>query len=178
MLQVCYWPKLHMHLREWYENNTFRGVVIGDLGQDQLRPGTRSGTQQINERRGRGEEEVVRTVLRKIEDAAEYMFDGLGKVYSEKDIEMVENVRVVLDLKAKVEMVDKIGAVNAAQKTMVSFRQAADYIDPNLQVQCLLFLLLLLSLPLLLLLVLRLDMVTSHGRQSPAPAPAPAPCAG
>jgi hypothetical protein len=146
LLQVCFWPKLHKHLREWYKNNTFRGVVIGDLEQDQLRPGTRSGTQQINERRGRGEEEVVRTVIRKIEDAAEYMFDGLGEVYSQKDIEMVENVRVVLDMKAKIEMVDKIGAVNAAQKTMRSFRQAADYIDPNLQVEC--------TLPLLLLLLL------------------------
>ena len=65
---------------------------------------------------------MVRTVIRKIEDTAEYMFEGLGEVYSQKDIDMVENVRLVLDLKAKIEMVDKMGAVNAAQKTMGSFR--------------------------------------------------------
>ncbi len=44
---------------------------------------------------------VLKTVIKRIGDIAEYMFTGLGEVYLEQDMEMAEQVCVVLDLKPK-----------------------------------------------------------------------------
>lgn len=50
-LQECLWPLLHKHLKEAEEHGTFSAVIISDLEADQLRPGLRSGTQELRERR-------------------------------------------------------------------------------------------------------------------------------
>ena len=41
----CQWPLLHKHQKEWQEQKTFRGVVMGSLTADFLKPSLRSASQ-------------------------------------------------------------------------------------------------------------------------------------
>ena len=96
---MCCWPELHKHLQEWGHHGTFRGVIMGQVSPDQQRPGLRAGTRENIEREVEGEEGMINTVFKNSTDMCEYLYKGLGEVYSEEDLAMVHNIRTVLDLK-------------------------------------------------------------------------------
>jgi hypothetical protein len=133
---VCCWPELHKHLQEWGHHGTFRGVIMGQVSPDQQRPGLRAGTRENIEREVEGEEGMINIVIKNSTDMCEYLYKGLGEVYSEEDLAMVHNIRTVLDLKEKVQSVAVAGHVRAAQRSVTKFMDAARIIDPEMLEQC------------------------------------------
>ena len=66
------------------------------------------------------------------------MYEGLSKsVYKERDLEEVENVRVVCGLHEVLQQVKDRGAVAVGQSTTTEkFLKAATYIDPSIEIRC------------------------------------------
>ena len=132
----CKWPLLHKHLKEWQDQKQVRGVNLGFLEADQVRPGLRSGTQEVLETHQVKEDRTLKTVMGRCRDVVEYIETGLGEVYSPEDLEMMEHIRTVLDLKKYLGEVKDLGSAGAAQKTTLKFMQAAEFIDPDIRIRC------------------------------------------
>ena len=81
---MCCWPELHKHLQEWAHCGTFRGVIMGQLYPDQQRPGLRAGARENLEREAAGEQGMINSVIKHSTDMCEYIYRGLGEVYSEE----------------------------------------------------------------------------------------------
>ena len=60
---MCCWPLLHKYLQERAHHGSIRGVVMGVLDPDQLRPGLRAGARENHERDERGEQGTINAVL-------------------------------------------------------------------------------------------------------------------
>ena len=61
---------------------------------------------------------------------------GLADVFSAEAKELISKVRILLDLKGHVVMIDSIGAVLTAQQKMTIFHEAALHLDPSLPERC------------------------------------------
>ena len=70
--EVCLWPLLHKHMREWKAEATFRGVVMGSLTADPLKPSLRSAVQDDQHIRLLGETGILSSVIQRMEDVAGY----------------------------------------------------------------------------------------------------------
>ena len=64
------------------------------------------------------------------------LLSGLQEVYSHQARELISKVRVLLDLKWQVAMVNSVGSILTAQQKMASFHSAALHIDPSLPERC------------------------------------------
>lgn len=133
---MCCWPELHKHIQEWGHHGTFRGVIMGQVSPDQQRPGLRAGARENLEREAAGEQGMINSVIKRSKAMCEYLYRGLGEVYSEEDLAMVKDIRTVLDLKEKVQSVSVVGHVRAAQRSVSKFMDAAKNIDPEMLEQC------------------------------------------
>ena len=81
------------------------------------------------------EQGMINSVIKPSSAMCEYIYKGLGEVYSE-DLAMVQDIRTVLDLKEKVQSVAVAGHVRAAQRSVTKFMDAARNIDPEMLKQC------------------------------------------
>ena len=108
---------------------------MGSLDSDQQRPGLRMG-QENYELSQMDEEGIVKIVFDRSIDICSFLYEGLGEVYSEQDLEMIESIRCVLDLKATMKTVKTLGAVRAAQGTIRNFLEAAQNIDCDMLERC------------------------------------------
>lgn len=133
---VCKWPMLHKHMKEWKEQKQFRGVDMGYLEADQLRPNLRSGGHGGVESHEVREARVLKTVQGRCEAVAEYLYQGLGEVYGPEDLEMIKHIRALLNLQESLKLVKDIGPAGAAQKTTNQFLESAKYIDPDVDTRC------------------------------------------
>ena len=134
-MQVCLWPNLHRHLREWEDEHTFRGVVMGSLTDDPLKPGLRSA-ESSSQFQVLGEEEIVAAVKKRCGDVVTFLCQGLKGVYSQEDQEMIGNIWTVLNLEDKMKQVRESVASVVAQNTVQDFLTAAEAIDPNVFNKC------------------------------------------
>lgn len=132
----CKWPLLHKHMLEWRDQKRFRGVDMGYLESDQRRPNLRSGTQEEQEAYEDKENRTMQMMLQRCRQVVEYVYNGLGEVYSPEDLEMIKHIRNVLDLKAMMKLVKTKGPVQAGQKTTQQFFESAEFIDPEIRTRC------------------------------------------
>ena len=58
------------------------------------------------------------------------------KVYNPEDIEMLENIREILNLEGKITAIEERGPIETAHRTWASFRAAAEIIDRGLEAKC------------------------------------------
>jgi hypothetical protein len=82
------------------------------------------------------ENHIMQMMLQRCRQVAEYVYKGLGEVYSPEDMEMMKHIQNVLDLKAKVKLVKTKGAAQAGQKTTQQFFESAEFIDPDIRTRC------------------------------------------
>ena len=116
-MQVCIWPNLHRHLREWEDKHTFRGVVMGSLTDNPLKPGLRSA-ESSSQFQVLGEEEIVTAVKKRCGDVVTFLCQGLKGVYSQEDQGMIGNIGTVLNLEDKMKQVWESVASVVAQNTV------------------------------------------------------------
>ena len=57
-------------------------------------------------------------------------------VFDKEDLEVIENVRTVLDFETKVKIIKEKGPIEAAQHTVADFHKAALCIEPLLETKC------------------------------------------
>ena len=134
----CLCPSLHNHLREWQEKRTVRGVTMGYLWGDQLKPGLRSGTSNVQKSQTQEAKEldVQEKVIKRSYDVVKYLFEGLGEVYGPEDFEMIQHIRNVLDLEETLKVIKEKGSAGAAHRLKEQFLKSARYIDPDITDRC------------------------------------------
>ena len=59
-------------MREWKAAGTFRGVVMGSLTSDPLKPSLRSATEQSQQMVLLGEDQILESVLGRLHDVTSY----------------------------------------------------------------------------------------------------------
>ena len=101
---ICHWPNLHKYIREWEEERTFRGVVMGSLSADPLKPSLRSAEAEARQLTLQGDQEIIQSVYDRMKNVTEYLYAGLEDVYSSEDKKMLENIRTVLDLERLLQL--------------------------------------------------------------------------
>ena len=132
--EVCLWPTLHHHLREWHKEHKFRSVIMGQLTSDPFK--TRAGARQEAASKLLGEEGIVKMAIGRCRKVAEYLYAGLDDVYSDEDKQMVEQIRVLLELDTMVEKIKASSPAVVAQQTVKKFVKAAAKIDQDLDSKC------------------------------------------
>jgi hypothetical protein len=123
-------------MREWYDDHTFRGVVMGSLSADPLKPGTRSGTRFSQDFQLLNDDIIIAAVQQRCFDVVEFLYEGLDDVYSAEDKKMIQNIRCVLDLEDKMKRVKGSAPSVIAQQTVQEFLLAAEAIDANIFDKC------------------------------------------
>jgi hypothetical protein len=109
---------------------------MGGLHSDQQRPGLRAGTRENNQQRELGEEGLLKVVFDRASAVCSFLYEGLGEVYLQEDLDMICSIRTVLDLRSRLEAVTSLGPVRAAQRQVEDFMKAAVHIDPEMLDQC------------------------------------------
>jgi hypothetical protein len=132
---VCRWPLLHKHVREWEERNTFRGVIMGSLSADPLKPSLRSATAMNQQIELTGNEEIIKSVIKRMEDVTEYLHLGLGEVYDNKDREVVEKLRTVLSLDRVIMLTKEMSVAVVMQREVSKFIEASQFIDEDFDIK-------------------------------------------
>ena len=131
----CQWPVLHKHQKEWQEQKTFRGIVMGSLTSDFLKPSLRSAAQESQQMKLVGEEEIMASVTKRMQDVLGYLHTGLGEVYSKEDRKMINNIRTLLDLEKLLAQTKEMSIAVVSQREVRNFLQAAEVIDEDLKVK-------------------------------------------
>ena len=131
----CLWPLLHKHLREWENNHTVRGVIMGSLSADPLKPSLRSATVKSQEMQLLGAEGIIQSVQKRMEDVSLYLYQGLEDVYSKEDRKMLENIRTVLNLERILQLTGDMSPAVVIQREVSKFLEASEYIDPDFDVK-------------------------------------------
>ena len=131
--ECCDWPLLHSAIREQMFEGNVRGVAMGQLVPDPLRTraGVRAGTHLLSR------DDIIKNSLTKCKNVSDFLYKGLSEnVYKAKDLEAVENIRTILNLKDLLQQIKTKGAIAIGQTTAQKFLTAASYIDPSIQVKC------------------------------------------
>ena len=133
--QICPWPLLHKHIREWEAKNTFRGVVVGSLSADPMRPSLRSATAQTEQMRLVGDTQIIESVYKRMKDVTMFLYNGLDAVYSPVDKKMLENIRTVLNLERLLGLTKEMSNAVVMQREVSKFLTAAESIDQDFDVK-------------------------------------------
>ena len=128
--EVCTWRTFHGDIRELKERGTYRRVVVGCLVEDGSK--TRAGREVNKAAQLLDLDKVIRTVTKRARGVTTFLMNGLSKVYTEKDVTLIENMRRLLDLKSLSKTIQLHGAPNVASTKWRSFRDAAVFIEPDL----------------------------------------------
>ena len=78
-----------------------------------------------------GTEEIIKSVIKRMEDVTEYLHLGLGKVYDKNDREVVEKVRTVLSLDRVLMLTKEISVAVVMQRDVSMFIEASQFIDED-----------------------------------------------
>ena len=76
--QICRWPLLHKHIREWEAERTFRGVVVCSLSADPMKPSLQSATTQTEQMRLVADTEIVKSVYKMMKDVTNVPIQWVG----------------------------------------------------------------------------------------------------
>ena len=76
---------LNKHAWEWEAERTFRGVIVGSLSADPIRPSLRSTTAQTEQMRVVADIEIIKSVYKRMNYVTMFLFTELGAVYSHVD---------------------------------------------------------------------------------------------
>ena len=132
---ICHWPNLHKYIREWEEKRTFRGVVMGSLSADPLKPSLRSSEAEARQLTLQGDQEIIQAVYYRMKNVTEYLYAGLEDVYSSEDKKMLENIRTVLDLERLLQLTKEMSPAVVVQREVSKFIDAAQVIDQDFDVK-------------------------------------------
>ena len=132
---ICHWPNLHKHIREWEEKRTFRGVVMGSLSADPLKPSLRSAESEARKLSLQGDQEIIQSVYERMKNVTDYLYTGLEEVYSCEDKKMLGNIRTVLDLERLLQLTKEMSPAVVVQREVSKFITAAEVIDQDFDVK-------------------------------------------
>ena len=118
-------------MREWKAVHTFRGIVMGSLTADPLKPSLRSATAHSQEMQLLSEDGILNTVLKRMQDVGIFLYNGLEEVYSKNDREMIEHIRVVLDLAKVVQLTKEMSPAVVTMRTVKKILDSAVVIDQD-----------------------------------------------
>ena len=103
---------------------------MGQLTADALR--TRIGERQRVANNLLNQDDIIKKSCSKVGDVIKYLADGLKeKVYKQEDIELIEHIRVVLDLGSLVEKIKTSGATHVANLTTTTFLRSCQAVHPE-----------------------------------------------
>ena len=127
---ICPWPYLHTDIINTKKNGEYRFVPMGQLTVDSLR--TRHGERHQVANNLLNQDEITKRSCRKVCDVINYLIHGLEeRVYKQEDIELIEHIRVVLDLESLVEKIKTSGAIHVANITTTTFLLSCQVIHPE-----------------------------------------------
>ena len=97
--KTCFWPKLHQDLDEKTSKGTMRGIPIGQMDKDGSK--TRRGQKQTQVNEDESNEACVLLVAKNhVKELAQRLYQDLNNnVYTEEDKALIEELRILLDLK-------------------------------------------------------------------------------
>ena len=132
--EVCSWPRYHTDVNIALDAGTYQGVNIGMMRHEVYR--SRAGS-SINSRSLKEKlKEVVEKVDKRRNELLEFIEKGLQeKVYSNHDVMEVENCRKILDVKAQAVKVKEHGLVKISSLHFNTFRSAALFFEPQLDLR-------------------------------------------
>ena len=130
--ELCPWPRFHEDVNRALDSATYQGVPMGLVRHEEYR--TRVGT-GVNMLWLEVEVEgVVKTVVERGKKMVEFVKVGLEeKVYTDSDVELVEQCRILHDIRSQALQVEEHGAVRISSLKYKAFRGAALYFEPNLE---------------------------------------------
>lgn len=132
--EVCGWRTLHGDIREVACRGLYRGIFIGCLAEEGSK--TRAGTGENRRNLLLDVEKVTKVVTQRGQEVAQFLHKGLSeKVYSSSDIQIIENIRKLLDLKTLSKFVLQHGASNTSSMRWRGFRDASQFLFHDLFVK-------------------------------------------
>lgn len=131
----CLWPRLHEDIKLFKEKGEYRHVAMGQLTSEPVR--TRVGGQEVNQSQLLGQEGIIGICIKRSSLVAKYLHENLSaNVYNSEDLEMIKNIKVVLDLKGQMKKVQLRGASQVTQVSTAKFLESCNFIDPELFEKC------------------------------------------
>ena len=111
--EVCVWKTFHADLREMKLKGTYRNLLVGCMEEDTNK--TREGVRSLGRNLLLDLEGVAKTVGERADDVTNYLVDGLrARVYTNEEVELINNVRELLDFRAIISQIESSGAATVS----------------------------------------------------------------
>ena len=117
------------------KKRTFRGVVMGSLSADPLKPSLRSAESEARKLSLQGDQEIIQSVYERMKNVTDYLYTGLEEVYSCEDKKMLGNIRTVLDIERLLQLTKEMSPAVVVQREVSKFITAAEVIDQDFDVK-------------------------------------------
>ena len=82
-----------------------------------------------------GEDQILESVLGRLQDVTRYLYTGLEDVYSQEDRKVIKNVREVLDLEGLLQLTKEMSPAVVSQRKVGKFIEAAKELDEDFNVK-------------------------------------------
>ena len=132
--ELCCWPRFHEDINKGLDAGTYQGLPMGMVRPEEYR--TRAGDKVNKEWLQVDLLGVVVKVEKRAEELVTFLLERLKeKVYTIKDVEVVEKSRILLDVRSQAEKVRERGAGQVSSLGYKTFRAAATYFEPRLDLR-------------------------------------------
>jgi hypothetical protein len=132
--EVCEWPTYHKDVREVLGKATYRGAVMGMAREEGNR--TRAGNMFTEEFVRVDRSDVIETVNKRATEVVSFLLVGLKeKVYSNKDVIIINNLRTVLDLKIIMKKIKIFGSCRVSDLGWRNFCDIAVFFEQGMLVR-------------------------------------------
>lgn len=133
--EVCLWPVLHKDLRELEDKSSYRSVPLTTLMGNELR--TRAGTVKAKDNLLLNKSQVIEKALKDLRTFVSTLYnmmeDGDEGVFDSDDLEMIEHLRILLDMESLAMKLKLRGASQIAALESKKFIETAKIVAVELQ---------------------------------------------
>lgn len=130
--EVCHWPTFHHDVKEILRGS-YRGVAMGVLVQEENNPRSRAGKMITMQNLRLDVQDIVDQAKERAVTVTKFLLEGLEvRVYPAGEIELIQHIRSLLDLKNLMSKVSTFGPVHVSNTLWRTFLEASKAMEEDL----------------------------------------------